>query len=341
VNPFSIAEFREKKLPGESEIRSSWTSDQPLVSIVCTAFNHERYIEDAIRGFLLQKTDFPFEIVIHDDASTDNTRRLIERYAAAYPELIKPVFQSANQYRLGKKPIPLAVGYAKAPYIALCEGDDFWTDDAKLQSQLDEMRKRPECGISFHAARVLHPGGELTPVADYADQLSIIPAETLIAADGAFCPTASLVLKRTLFEQLPDWFYRSAPVGDYYYQVFGALSGGALYLPAAMAVYRCFAAGSWSSSLARKDRNEIIAHAERTLGCLSELDRCTGHRYSASIDKAKARQAFSVAVLFLKQKYLQDAFGFMKISWSLSRALFVGQLCVLLKNRIRRAVFNR
>lgn len=341
MNPFSLAEFREKKLPSEAEIRSSWTSPPLLVSIVCTAFNHERYIEDAIRGFLLQKTDFPFEIVIHDDASTDNTRRLIEYYADAYPGLIKPVFQSANQYRLGKKPIPLAAGYAKAPYIALCEGDDFWTDDAKLQSQLNEMRKRPECDISFHAAKVLHPGGELTPVADYADQVSVIPAEAIISADGAFCPTASLILKREIFAHLPDWFYRSAPVGDYYYQVFGALSGGALYLPSAMAVYRSFATGSWSSSLARKDRNEIIAHAERTLGCLSELDRSTGYRYSASIDKAKARQAFSIAVLFLKQKYLADGLRFMKISRSLCRGLFVEQLGVLLKNRIQRAVFNR
>jgi glycosyltransferase involved in cell wall biosynthesis len=340
VSHFSISELRQKKLPSENEISASWTSDRPLVSIVCTTFNHERYIEDAIRGFLLQKTNFPFEIIIHDDASTDNARSIIKHYADAYPALIKAVFQNTNQYRLGKKPIPLAVGYSKAPYVAVCEGDDFWLDETKLQHQLDEMQKHPACDLSFHAAKVLHPGGELTPIADYSDQVSIIPAEEIISADGAFCPTASLVLKRKIFDSLPGWFYEKAPVGDYYLQVFGALSGGALYLPSAMAVYRSFASGSWSSSLYQKERNEIIAHSEKTMGCLSELDRFTDFKYSASINRAKSLQAFSIAILFLKKKYLKDSFCFMKMSWSSCRLIFISQLFVLSKKHMLRTIFG-
>lgn len=339
---FSLNKFRQLKLPSENEIIASWSSTMPpFVSVICTTFNHEAYIEDAIRGFLRQKTNFPFEIIIHDDASTDNTRRIIKYYADAYPILIKAILQDINQYRLGKKPIPLSAGYSKSPYLALCEGDDFWIDESKLQRQLDEMQKHPECDVSFHSATVLHPGGELTPIADYSEYVSIIPPEKIISADGAFCPTASLVLKRKIFDRLPDWFYEKAPVGDYYLQVFGALSGGALYLPPAMAVYRAFASNSWSSSLYRKERNEIIAHSEKTMGCLSELDRYTDYNYSASINRAKSLQAFSIAILFLKKKYIKDAFRFIKISWSCCRRLFISQLLVLSKKQMRQAIFGR
>jgi glycosyltransferase involved in cell wall biosynthesis len=341
VIDFSIAEFRRAELRSESEIVSAWPAACPAVSIVCAAFNHEAYIEDALRGFLLQRTNFPFEIVIHDDASTDNTRAIIERYTDAYPTLIKAVLQTANQYSQGKKPMPLAVGHAKGGYVALCEGDDFWLDPAKLQRQFDAMQKHPACDLSFHATAVLRADGTLAHIADYADQVTVIPVDRLIAADGAFCPTVSLMLKRTLFERLPAWYYEKAPVGDYYLQIFGALSGGALYLPDVMSVYRSFTAGSWSATLYRKEKAGIAAHAERTMVCLSELDRFTDYRYSASVDRARSLQAFSIAVLFLKKKYVQEFLYFMKLSWSSCRPFFISQSFALTKKLIWRTFFGR
>ncbi|WP_157203456.1 MULTISPECIES: glycosyltransferase [Methylomicrobium] len=320
---------------------AAWPDACPAVSIVCATFNHEAYIEDALRGFLLQRTDFPFEIVIHDDASADNTRAIVQRYADAYPTLIKAVLQTVNQYSRGKKPVPLAAGHAKGRYVALCEGDDFWIDPGKLQRQFDEMRKHPACDISFHAAAVLQADETLAPVADYAKRVTVIPVDRLIAADGAFCPTASLMLKRSLFDRLPDWYYEKAPVGDYYLQVIGALSGGALYLPDAMSVYRPFTAGSWSASLYRKEKAGIVAHTERTLDCLAELDRFTDYRYSASIGRARSLQAFSAAILFLKKKHVRESWYFMKMSWSSCRRLFIGQLFSLSKKLARRTLFGR
>ena len=88
-------------LRSEQKIMESWKGVKPIVSIFCTAFNHEEYLEEALEGFLIQKTDFPFEILIHDDASTDNTADIIREYENAYPNIIKPIYQIENQTSTG------------------------------------------------------------------------------------------------------------------------------------------------------------------------------------------------------------------------------------------------
>lgn len=121
---------------------------QPLVSVCCTTYNHENYIRDVIEGFLIQKITFPFEIIIHDDASTDGTTEIIKEYADKYPELIVPIFQTQNQYSQGIKPWPNFVfPKARGKYIALCEGDDYWTDPYKLQKQVGFLEANREYGL--------------------------------------------------------------------------------------------------------------------------------------------------------------------------------------------------
>ncbi len=112
---------------------------EPLVSICCITYNHEDFIRDAIEGFLMQKTSFPIEIIIHDDASTDNTANIIEEYANKYPDLFVTILQSENQWSKGGGSIYARFVYprARGKYIALCEGDDYWTDPLKLQKQVD------------------------------------------------------------------------------------------------------------------------------------------------------------------------------------------------------------
>ena len=98
-----------------------------LVSISCITYNHEKYIRDALEGFLMQKTDFKYEILIHDDASTDNTAKIIREYEEKYPDLIKPIYQKENQWSKGNYRISSTfnIPRAKGKYIAFCEGDDF------------------------------------------------------------------------------------------------------------------------------------------------------------------------------------------------------------------------
>lgn len=121
---------------------------EPLVSIDCLTYNHEAYIRDALEGFLMQKTDFPFEILIHDDASTDQTANIIREYEKKYPGIIKPIYQKENQY---SKEVNITTDFqysrAKGKYIAICEGDDYWTDPYKLQKQVDFLETHPNYGL--------------------------------------------------------------------------------------------------------------------------------------------------------------------------------------------------
>ena len=123
----------------------------PLVSISCITYNHASYIKECIVGFLVQKTNFNFEVLIHDDHSTDGTEEIIKEYAKQYPDIIKPLFEKENQYSLGK-PIGSAVWNlprARGEYIAICEGDDYWTDPYKLQKQVDFLESHPDYGMCY------------------------------------------------------------------------------------------------------------------------------------------------------------------------------------------------
>jgi len=130
---------------------------KPVVSIICLAYNHEKYIRQALEGFVMQQTDFPFEIVVHDDASTDQTAAIIKEYASKYPNLFRPIYQTENQYRLEKGRVTKIVYHAaKGKYIALCEGDDYWTDPLKLQKQVDFLEEHPDislCGTSIQTLK--------------------------------------------------------------------------------------------------------------------------------------------------------------------------------------------
>ena len=121
-----------------------------IVSIICVTYNHEPYIRQCLEGFVMQKTDFAFEVLIHDDASTDKTADIIREYEAKYPDLIKPIYQIENQYSKGVK-INAIYNYprAKGKYIAFCEGDDYWIDPLKLQKQVDFLEANPEYSATF------------------------------------------------------------------------------------------------------------------------------------------------------------------------------------------------
>ena len=124
---------------------------KPLVSISCTAYNHVQFIRQCLDGFVMQKATFHFEVLIHDDASMDGTQDIIREYEVKYPEIIKPIYQKVNQYSKG---IPIGVTFnmprAQGKYIALCEGDDYWTDPYKLQKQVDFLESHPNYVMCSH-----------------------------------------------------------------------------------------------------------------------------------------------------------------------------------------------
>lgn len=137
----------------QEQIMQNWTvknTEKPLVSVRCITYNHEPYIAQAIDGFLMQKTDFPFEVIIHDDASTDKTADIIREYERKYPLIIKPIYQTENQYSKRNGSIAKAIDpKLKGKYIAFCEGDDYWIDPNKLQMQVDFLERNPEYGMCY------------------------------------------------------------------------------------------------------------------------------------------------------------------------------------------------
>lgn len=156
-----MLKFLEKSVPITSQ---QWGEDiVPLVSIDCTTYNHENFIRDAIEGFLMQKTTFPVEILIHDDASTDKTASIVREYEEKYPHLIKPIYQTENQYSKRDGSIGrIQRGRARGKYVALCEGDDYWTDPLKLQKQVDFLENNKDyiLTVGGYLAKYITDGNE-------------------------------------------------------------------------------------------------------------------------------------------------------------------------------------
>ncbi|WP_150464659.1 glycosyltransferase family 2 protein [Francisella sp. XLW-1] len=151
----------------ESEIIKKWEKKgiNPLISILCVTYNHEKYIAQALDSFLMQETDFVFEVIIRDDASIDGTADIIRGYEKNYPNIIKPIYESENQYSKGIKASQVIMKKAKSKYIALCDGDDYWTDPHKLQKQVDFLEANPEYVICYTGVRTIDADG--IPVDDY------------------------------------------------------------------------------------------------------------------------------------------------------------------------------
>lgn len=132
----------------------------PLVSICTLVYNHEPYLRECFDGFLMQKTDFAFEVLVHDDASTDNSAEIIREYTTKYPDIFKPIYQTENQYSRGVK-VNATFQYPRAngKYIAICEGDDYWIDPLKLQKQVDILENNEEYGCVYTAYETVDTKG--------------------------------------------------------------------------------------------------------------------------------------------------------------------------------------
>jgi glycosyltransferase involved in cell wall biosynthesis len=191
---------------------------KPLVSICCITYNHIHFLDQCIKGFLMQKTNFPIEILIHDDASTDGTTELIKTYVAKYPEIIKPTYQKENQFSKGKRITPILIQKAQGKYIALCEGDDYWTDPFKLQKQVDFLEGNVEYGMCEHVVEETHQKSKVTRQIPAIKQSKDFFIEDYIQYNiGATC---SLVFRRQL---LNDYFLQKLhkyPFGDWPLKLF-------------------------------------------------------------------------------------------------------------------------
>jgi glycosyltransferase involved in cell wall biosynthesis len=255
-----------------------------LVSIICSSYNHEKYIAEAIESFLMQEADFKFEIIIHDDASTDKTAVIIGEYYKKYPEIIIPIIQVENQYSKGISILESVASRAKGKYVAICEGDDYWTSPDKLKKQVDYMGGHPECGMCFHASEIV--GGDKIDIIRPYNKSCISPTEDIILGGGGFMATNSIMYRRTIMDNPPD-FYVNSPIEDYPLQIFTSTKNYAYYIDEVMSAYRIGVKGSWTDRMnSAKDRNErLIKHIKKIDIMLEGFNKYSGGKYSNSIKR--------------------------------------------------------
>jgi glycosyltransferase involved in cell wall biosynthesis len=261
---------------------------KPVVSVLMATYNHEQYIADAIESVLMQKTSFDIELLIGEDESSDATRAICKRYAEEYPHIIRLFLWDRSRSHLCDKSGKSIQFFnmrwlrmsARGEFFAVCEGDDFWCDDNKLEKQVKAMKGYPECAMCFHPAKVKNmKNPELNRVTDiHKESPFLFSVEEIILGGGSFCPSASLMFRK---QALIDFDRVTAdlilPVGDVYTQICGALNGGALFLPEVMSVYRTGVQGSWTQR--NSEYTIFVPHKLDLIKTNREIDTRLDKRY--------------------------------------------------------------
>lgn len=296
-------------------------NDDILVSVCCMTYNHEKYIKQTLDGFVNQKTNFKFEVLVHDDASTDNTQKIIKEYEKKYPNIIKGIYEKENQYSKVGKILPLVLGKIKGKYFALCEGDDYWCDENKLQMQVDIMEKDENITLCFHDSKIITDSNQNVEKFFWSQKYDgYIPTEMFIEEGGQFCPTASLMFRSKNMKKLPDYYMKSS-VGDYPLQVYNSSCGKSYYINKKMCAYRYIINGnSWSSNFNKYIEKRISNHLNE-IEWLLMFNEETSEKYKKSVYKRICFNYINLINLDKKNKkdYLKKYKNYSKIIGSKSK----------------------
>jgi glycosyltransferase involved in cell wall biosynthesis len=276
----------------------------PLVSINCATYNHENYIGDAIEGFLMQKTNFDFEILIGEDCSTDNTRTVVEKYANQYPEKIRII---TSEHNVGAMENFIRLHQnSKGKYIAVCEGDDYWTDPLKLQKQVDYMEQNPGCTFCFHNGTVVNSNKILTRnrvIPWLKNNKKYYYAKSSIYSAGelallGYIPTASYLYPKKVFDTIPDWI-ADTMAGDNVIKMISASHGYAYYMDEKMCAYRFGVEGSvttnWEKENNTKDKQ--IAFCLGFIDFYGNFNQYSNKRYESEIERVKRIFEFQICLI--------------------------------------------
>jgi len=310
----------------------------PVVSICSTAYNHDNFIRECLEGFLMQETTFSVEILIHDDASTDSTANIIREYEAQYPHIIKPIYQIENQYSKGIQPyVIFNFPRARGKYIALCEGDDYWTAPNKLQTQVDFMESHQDYSGCFHNVSVAYEDGSKSMHPQFDEPLKdTFTVQDLAAAN--VIPTSSNLFRARLFPEFPAWCARM-PIGDWPLHVLNAEHGDIGYIDRIFAVYRVHSGGVWSS-LSTSESYKISIQVAQA------IDAHLGFKYTRAIRKNIAYWHYRIALNMSREgvdkgisahlrSSIRNCFSHEQISKKAFLAMFIKHSCPVLYMRLK------
>jgi len=280
-----------------------------LVSICCITYNQKEYIKDALDSFLIQKTNFKYEIIIHDDASNDGTTEIIKEYSEKYPDIIKPIYEEENQYSLEKWSLMKTFNQAKGKYIAVCEGDDYWINENKLQIQFDYMEENERCTFCFTNAIVkdIAKNKEYKFIPHsikskkYLKENNIYDVKELELLE--FIPTASIMFRTIHVKDIPNWF-EECFVLDWPLRLNMTSFGYAYYIDKELCLYRKNAHGSITVKNSKKEKKSIEwkKHVlEEQIKLMSLINEFTEGKHGEIFEFKKNQ--YEIEYLLLKKQY--------------------------------------
>lgn len=258
------------------------------VSVLVVTYNHERYIAQALESVAVQDADFPYEILISEDCSTDGTRDIVRAFAARHPERVRLLLSERNVR--SNEVVARGIRAARGEYIALLDGDDYWTAADKLRTQAAWLDAHPECAICFHDALVVRADGtgepwHWTP----RRQKEISTLEDLWY--GNFIATCSTMFRRGLIGDIPSWYDALFPITDWPLHILNAEHGCIGYIDRVLGVYRYHEGGLYSPL----DEAEKL---DRMLAFYRAMDRNLGYRHTRIIERAISKYFFGWAAAY-------------------------------------------
>lgn len=309
--------------------------DEPQISIICNTYNQEKYIAEALESFLMQRVNVPFEILVHDDASTDGTADVIRKYEKKYPDIIKPIYQTQNQWNLDVSvTASIQIPRAKGKYIAFCEGDDYWTDPDKLQIQYDYMETYNECSICCHAYNMVNRDRELIEERyDFSEDCSV-PMTRLIGNQLTLPHFATLFARKDCFKNF-DGQFLGTECNDMIIRIMCALQGDIHYINKNMSCYRRFTESSWTVNVGNS-HDKFVNHLKQYIPFLKELNLYTNGKYEKDILKSIDRREFEIALLENRYKDAVKKQAYKKSSFKRKIYILIGCICPKLMNRLRK-----
>lgn len=222
------------------------TNNIPSVSVCMICFNHAKYVRKSIDSILAQKTTFKYEILIHDDASTDGSSEIIKEYAMNYPDIIFPTIQEKNIYSLGGKPFSILFAKARGEYIALCECDDYWNDIYKLQKQFDLLNDEQNVSICYHNAIVVDENDNIIKESNIPDINKRDYTKSDLSMGRAAISTQTIMFRNKI-NPLPPEYYNVVNEDSFILMLLGGYGGGRYMADVQPSAYRVHSGGVWSS----------------------------------------------------------------------------------------------
>lgn len=254
------------------------------VSVLCITYNQEKYISKALDSIFSQNTTFDFEVIVHDDASTDGTKAIIEKYKERFGDKLKVYYEKNNKYSTGELEQILndiIICDSESEYVAFCEGDDYWIDRQKLQIQVDYMDEHPKCVLTGHNSLWVDNITHEITVCNGIEKQGKVSVEEIIGNRRGCFATASMVLRREKFVR-PEPFSECS-IGDWPRKLYLAEQGDVYYFDRIMSVYNLYANNSWSlSTIQRKNR---IIHELDMITFFKKLDAHWNYMYKNAIDR--------------------------------------------------------